>query len=44
MRLPTTEEIDAELARRSLAEFVKQAWATVEPAADLEWTWHLQAI
>ena len=44
MRLPTTEEIDAELARRSLAEFVKQAWSIIEPAAALEWTWHIPAI
>ena len=44
MRLPTLQEIDDELARRSLAEFVRQFWDEVEPAFALRWTWHIDAI
>lgn len=43
-RLPTLAEIDAELARRSLAEFVRQAWPIVEPGVALAWNWHLDVI
>lgn len=34
----------AELARRSLAEFVRQAWPYVEGDAELVWHWHLDAV
>lgn len=40
-RLPTRNEIRAERARRSLAEFVKQGWAVLEPGTPLVWNWHL---
>lgn len=43
MRAATPEEIDAELCRRSLSEFVKQAWHVLEPGP-LVWGWHLDAI
>ncbi len=43
-RIPTPREIDAELARRSLAYFIPLAWPTVEPSTDLVWGWHLDAI
>ncbi len=33
-----------ELARRSLAEFAKQAWHVLEPATELKWGWALDAI
>jgi len=36
--------IDAELARRSFAEFAKQAWHVVEPGVALEWNWHHDAL
>lgn len=36
--------IDAELARRSLREFVRQAWPHVEPATPFVPGWHLDAI
>lgn len=42
-RPPTLAEVDAELARRSLAEFTKQAWPQVDPAP-LIWGWHLDAL
>lgn len=32
-----------ELAQRSFAEFVRQAWPIVEPGRPLVWGWHLQA-
>lgn len=32
------------MARRSLAEFVRQAWHVVEPGLDLAWNWHIDAI
>lgn len=34
----------AEKARRSLAEFVKQAWPVFEPSTPLKWSWVLDAI
>lgn len=36
--------INLELAARSLAEFVKQAWHILEPATVLEWNWHLDLL
>ena len=38
---PSLAQIDAELARRSLAEFVRQSWRIIEPGTTLEWNWHL---
>lgn len=37
-------EARRELARRSLAEFAKQAWHVLEPGTDLKWGWVLDAI
>jgi len=37
-------EIDAERARRSLAEFVRQAWLIVEPSTPFVPGWHIDAI
>jgi predicted phage terminase large subunit-like protein len=37
-------EANAELARRSLAEFVRQAWPLVDPGMPLRWNWHVDAI
>ena len=42
--LPPMEAIERELARRSFAEFIKQAWKYVEPSIDLLWNWHIDAI
>ncbi|MDR3639517.1 MAG: phage terminase large subunit [Isosphaeraceae bacterium] len=36
--------VRAEKARRSLAEFVQQAWPVVEPGTPLVWNWHIDAI
>jgi predicted phage terminase large subunit-like protein len=36
--------IKAELARRSLAEFVRQAWHVHHPVVALRWSWHIDAI
>lgn len=36
--------IKGEKARRSLAEFVRQAWHVVEPGTPLEWSWHVDAV
>ncbi len=44
MKLPTLEEIKAEQAKRSLKEFVRQAWPIVEPSIDLLENWHIDAI
>lgn len=35
-------QINGLLARVSFAEFVKQAWPTLEPGTTLEWNWHHQ--
>ena len=37
-------ELDAELARRSLAEFVCQSWHVIEPGTPLVWGWAVEAI
>lgn len=44
MRQPTRDEINRELARRSLAHFIRQAWHVVEPDTELLWNWHIDAI
>lgn len=36
--------IDAELARRSLYEFVLQAWHVLEPGVEMATGWHIEAI
>jgi predicted phage terminase large subunit-like protein len=44
LAVPTLEEVLAEQARRSLAEFVRQAWHVFEPGTPLKWSWVLDAI
>ncbi len=44
MKLPTIAEIDAELARRSLSHFIRQAWHIVEPAQPYSHGWHIDAV
>lgn len=38
------EAVEAELARRSLKEFIAKAWPLVEPDRDLSWNWHLDVL
>ena len=38
------DEIDRELARRYLGEFVRQAWLVIEPSTPLVPGWHIDAI
>jgi predicted phage terminase large subunit-like protein len=44
MRFPSLGQLDAEIARRSFAEFTQQAWHIIEPAKPLVWNWHMQAM
>lgn len=44
MRLPTLDEIDRELARRSLYEFLVQAWPHIEPGTPLVLNWHIKTL
>ncbi len=44
LTLPSRAAIQAQLARRSLAHFFRQAWPVIEPGTPLIWNWHLQAI
>jgi hypothetical protein len=44
MILPSLEQIDAELAKRNLREFVKQAWHVLEPNNLFVNNWHIDAI
>lgn len=37
-------KVERELATRSLAEFVRQAWHVIEPATILVWGFHIEAI
>ena len=43
MRLPTLDEINRELASRSLKEYVKQAWPYIESAPYID-NWHIGGI
>jgi predicted phage terminase large subunit-like protein len=38
------KQVDAELRRRDLREFVKAAWHLIEPITPLKWSWHFDAI
>src|ERR1700751_2774836 len=38
------DEINSEIASRSLGEFVRQAWDTVEPSTLFVPNWHIDAI
>ena len=42
--LSRAERIQAELCRRSLAEFVRESWHINEPGTPLVWNWHLDDI
>lgn len=44
MQLPTLDEINRELAKRSLTEFIRQAWHVVEPGNPYVHGWHIDAI
>lgn len=44
LALPTMEEVDAELAKRYLHDFIIQAWPLVEPDTPLSWNWHLDEL
>jgi predicted phage terminase large subunit-like protein len=44
MDLIPYEAIKAEMARRRLSEFVRQAWPIIEPSTPLVWNWHLDVI
>lgn len=43
-RLVTQADVTAERARRSLREYIRQAWHVVEPTTPFVDGWHLQAI
>lgn len=40
----TPHQIEAELARRSLYEYIKLSWSTIEPGYEYKDNWHIQAI
>lgn len=42
--LEEEEALDAELAERSLREFVMQAWHVLEPTRPLLWSWYIDVI
>lgn len=42
--LPSLQEVEIALAHKSLAWFIRGAWATVEPSTPLQWNWHIEAI
>lgn len=44
MELPTLDDVNRELAKRSLAEYIRQAWHIVEPANPYIHGWHIDAI
>ncbi|MEN6586118.1 MAG: hypothetical protein ABFE02_08775, partial [Sulfuricella sp.] len=42
--LPTLQQVKAELARRSLYEFLIQAWEHIEPGTPLVLNWHIKTL
>ncbi len=38
--LPTLDEIEAALCKKSLAHYFRRMWDIIEPATTLEWNWH----
>lgn len=42
--LPPPADVERELARRSLANYVKLAWPVLEPATPLAWGWSLDVM
>ncbi len=44
MTIATLEQIDAEFARRSLSEYIKQCWDIVEPGQSYVHGWHIDAM
>ena len=44
LKFPSKTEIDAEVCRRSLGTFIKEAWAAVEPTRPFKPNWHIDAI
>lgn len=44
MHLPSLDELDAELTRRSLRAFVRESWPIVEPGVPFKSNWHIDAI
>lgn len=44
VQLPSEIDLDREIARQSLAGFVRAAWHVLEPTTPLKWGWALDAI
>lgn len=44
IHLPTVDDIDREIARRSLYQFLLQAWDSIEPGTPFVDNWHIKAI
>lgn len=44
MQIPTLKQINNELARRNLAEFVRQSFPIICPGVELDWNWHLDCV
>lgn len=41
---PTLEDLQRELYRRSLADFVRAGWPVLHPSTPLEWSWHMDVL
>lgn len=44
LRVAIAEGARAEIARRSLFEFMRQGWHVLEPGVEPEWNWHIEAL
>ena len=44
LKLPTLEQVQAELSRRSLSTYIKHSWPIIEPGAEYLHNWHIDAI
>lgn len=44
INLPNLDEVRAELARRSLSRYIREAWQVIEPGTEYLHNWHIDAI
>jgi predicted phage terminase large subunit-like protein len=44
LRMPSREQVVAEICTRSLKEFLRRGWSALEPSTPLTWNWHLDSL
>lgn len=44
LALPTVDELDIDIERKSFPEFFRRGWHVLEPGTPLDWNWHIEVI